>query len=220
MSLKGKNRAIYSYNNEQRVESNFMYKDFEKSHSYRSNFQNAKFDYASLRAAHMKFCNFDGASFKETEFVGTNLRGSTFRGARFQGAIFRATILENANFKDAEFIDCYFVGMGVSNAKNFPSDCNGITFLNTMPNVADFSEELINVVQELRMNDIIRRSNTLHLKQGKVNTLSLMILRKTYSEEELIQLLPMITSLIEVQFYTLSYLKMLLKKVSQTAILK
>ena len=50
MSLKGKNRAIYSYNNEQRVGSNFMYKDFEKSHSYRSNFQNAKFDYASLRA--------------------------------------------------------------------------------------------------------------------------------------------------------------------------
>ena len=69
MSLKGKNRAIYSYNNEQRVGSNFMYKDFEKSHSYNSNFQNAKFDCASLRAAHMKFCNFDGASFKETEFV-------------------------------------------------------------------------------------------------------------------------------------------------------
>ena len=73
MSLKGKNRAIYSYNNEQHAGSNFMYKDFEKSHSYRSNFQNTKFDYASLRAAHMKFCNFDGAGFKETEFVGTNL---------------------------------------------------------------------------------------------------------------------------------------------------
>lgn len=220
MSLKGKNRAIYSYNNEQRVGSNFMYKDFEKSHSYNSNFQNAKFDCASLRAAHMKFCNFDGASFKETEFVGTNLRGSTFRGAKFQGAIFRATVLDKADFKNAEFIDSYFVGTGVSNAKNFPVDCSGITFLNTMPSMSDFSEELISVVQGLRTNDVIRHSNTLHLKHGKINTLSLMILLKSYSEKELVQLLPMIISLIEVQFYTLSYLKRLLKKVAQTAILK
>ena len=63
-------------------------------------------------------------------------------------------------------------------------------------------------------------SNTLHLKHGKINTLSLMILLKSYSEKELVQLLPMIISLIEVQFYTLSYLKRLLKKVAQTAILK
>lgn len=58
-----------------------MYKDFEKPHSYNTNFQNARFDYASLRAAYMKFCNLDSSSFKETEFIGTNLRGSTFSGS-------------------------------------------------------------------------------------------------------------------------------------------
>lgn len=43
MSLKGKNRAIFSYNNVDRNESNFVYKDFEKTRSYHSSFVGAKF---------------------------------------------------------------------------------------------------------------------------------------------------------------------------------
>ena len=38
MSLEGKNRKVFSYNNEDRRGSNFMYKDFEKCNSYHTNF--------------------------------------------------------------------------------------------------------------------------------------------------------------------------------------
>lgn len=98
MSLKGKNRAIFSYSNIARNGSNFMYKDFEKTKSYRSNFKNAIFDYASLRAAHLKFCNFDEASFVETEFIGTNLRDF---GGRFLENGFKLMLDElNGKYSD------------------------------------------------------------------------------------------------------------------------
>lgn len=219
MSLKGKNRAIFSYDKKDRSGSNFMYKDFEKTKSYRSNFKNAKFDYASLRAAHLKFCSFDEASFVETEFIGTNLRGSTFRGAKFKGTIFRATVLDQTNFPGATFKNCYFVATGVSSASKFSNNCNGITFLNAMPCMNGFSSVLIEVVEGLRKNDIIRRSNTLHLKQRKINTLSLTILLQSYSEDELIELLQRVTNDLTTQFYTLSYLKVLLKKAVQSDII-
>lgn len=81
MSLKGKNRKIYSYINQSRRGSNFRYKDFEKTNSYHTDFGQANFSCVSLRSAHMKYCNFNGALFNGTEFVGTNLRGSSFNGA-------------------------------------------------------------------------------------------------------------------------------------------
>ena len=219
MSLKGKNRAFFSYNNVDKSNSNFMYKDFEKTKSYHSNFKNAKFDYASLRAAHMKFCNFDGASFVETEFVGTNLRGSTFKRGNFKETIFRATVLDKTDFSGATFENCYFVDIGVSSISKFPNNCSGITFLNAMPSNENFSAELMEVVENLRENEFVRRSNTLHLKKGKINTLSLMILLKSYSEDELIELLQNVTNDLTTQFYTLSYLKVLLKKAAQSDII-
>lgn len=74
MSLKGKNRALFSYKNTARIESNFQYKDFEKTKSYNTNFSKATFKGVSFRAAHMKFCNFSSCHFYDDDFVGTNLR--------------------------------------------------------------------------------------------------------------------------------------------------
>ena len=94
VSLKGKNRAIFSYNNVDRNESNFMYKDFEKTRSYHSSFVGAKFTGTSFRAAHMKYCNFSTYVFQDSDFVGTNLRGSVFSGAYFKDCIFVASVLD------------------------------------------------------------------------------------------------------------------------------
>lgn len=88
MSLVGKNRAVFSYNNVTKQNSNFMYKDFEKTKSYHTNFENAHFAGTSLRAAHMKYCNFTNCVFTGTEFIGTNLRGSKFICAKFIDCIF------------------------------------------------------------------------------------------------------------------------------------
>lgn len=212
MSLEGKNRKVFSYNNEDRRGSNFMYKNFEKCNSYHTNFCDTNFNYASLRGAKMKYCNFSGASFVGTEFVGTNLRGSNFCNAHFEDAIFNATVLDNTIFKNATFQNCYFINTGIGKAKCFPENSSGITFFSLYPATENFSEKLIQIVESLRENDIIRRSHTLHLKGGKINTLSLFILIQSFSEEDLIARLPKIPNLLTGQFYTLSYLERLLKK--------
>ena len=213
MSLEGKNKKLFSYNGIDKTGSNFMYKDFEKTSSYNSCFKQANFNFASLRGAKMKFCDFTQASFVGSEFVGTNFRGSNFNGAHFEDAIFWCSVLDKTNFERASFERCYFIGTGTSKARKFPADTTGITFLSKLPPVSDFSSALLQVVQDLRMNDIIRRSHTLHLKGGRVNTLTLQILLMDYSEDTLITLLPQIPPLLTSQFYTLSYLKTLLKKV-------
>ena len=117
-------------------------------------------------------------------------------------------------FENAKFENCYFVSTGISKTRKFPLDCTGITFFHTPPAADTFSDELLQVVEELRSNDIIRRSHTLHLKKGKVNTLSLHILLQSYSEDDLIALLPQVPQYLATQFYTLSYLKNLLKKIA------
>lgn len=214
MSLEGKNRKIYSYNNVDRSDNNFMYKDFEKTNSYNSSFRKANFNFTSFRGAKMKFCDFSEASFIGSEFVGTNLRGSNFSGAYFQDAIFCVTVLDKAIFKNAKFENCFFVSTGISRTKNFPSECDGIIFLDSYPSTDIFSNELLQIVEGLRSNDIIRRSHTLHLKKGKVNTLSLHILLQSYSEDDLISMLPQVPQRLTTQFYTLSYLRNLLKKMA------
>jgi len=219
MSLIGKNRAIFSYNGKDRSESKFINKDFEKTKSYRSIFKNADFSGTSLRAAHMKFCNFDNATFVGTEFIGTNLRGSTFRRAKFVDAIFAATVLDSTDFSGATFEKCYFIGTSFKSAKKVPSETDGITFMTSMPTTDLFSKNLIDAVESLRSNDIIRKSHTLHGKEGKLNTLSLMLLKNDYSETDLISLLSFAPHVITTQFYTLSYLRKLLKKISENAIL-
>lgn len=218
MSLVGKNRKIYSYNNVDRRSSNFTYKDFEKSCSYHSNFSGCNFTAASLRAAKFKFCSFYGALFSQTEFIGTNLRGCNFSKAVFVDAIFNAAVLDRANFSGATFQNTIFLNTGISTAKNFPENVNGIIWLPGMPAYSEFSSDLLNATESLRSNDVIRRSNVLHLKRGKINTLSLYILRQTFSEEELIKAFSALPDHITTQFHTVSYLKKLLTKMQKAGI--
>lgn len=155
----------------------------------------------------MKFCDFTQASFVGSEFVGTNFRGSNFNGAHFEEAIFWCSVLGKTNFESPSFERCYFISTGTSNTRKFPADTTGITFLSKLPPASDFPSALLQAVQDLRTNDIIRRSHTLHLKGRQVNTLTLQILLMDYSEDTSITSLPQIPPLLTSQFYTLSYLK-------------
>lgn len=214
MPLEGKNRKVYSYNNKDKSGCNFMYKDFEKTNSYHTNFSQSNFSYVSFRAAHLKFCNFYGAIFIGTEFVGTNLRGSSFKGATFKDAIFIGTVFDKTNFTGANFENCIFNATKINGITGLDSSSSGIRVLTQMPSADDFSSELVDVVQSLRNNDIIRKSHTLHTKNNGINTIYINELLRDYSEEELIRLLPKIENLITTQFYTLSYIKKLLQKAS------
>ncbi len=217
MSLEGKNRALFSYNNSERVGSQFIFKDFEKTKSYHTNFSTSSFKGVSFRGAHLKYCSFVSCTFHDTDFVGTNLRGSNFTGAHFVDCVFVSVTIDKAKFKDATFEHCYFVGTAISPSilKNNNSE-DKIIVLPHYPPHDEFDSELIQHVEKLRANDIIRRSNTLHCKNGKINTLTLMILKEQYSENELIKYLPLLPNYITTQFYTISYLKMILTKIKKS----
>ena len=216
MSLVGKNREIFSYNNKNKDGCKFIYKDFEKTRSYHSRFVNAEFTGTSLRGAHMKFCNFTNCKFTGVDFIGTNLRGCNFTRAKFEKCIFSSAVLENANFRDATFENCYMAGNLLSKAKNVPQGNIGIKIVSANPVAESISGELVNVIQSLRENDIIRRSRTLHSKNNKINQLSAIILLDDYTEEELLRLLPMLPDYVTSQFYTFSYLEALLTKIKKS----
>jgi len=99
-------------------------------------------------------------------------------------------------------------------------DNDGIVILESMPAQEYIMYELREVIERLRGNDIVRRSNILHLKKGRINTLTVMVLKKEYTEEELIRYLPILPQYVTTQFYTVSYLKMILKKIEKSYIMK
>jgi hypothetical protein len=219
MSLVGKNRKVFSYNNQDKRKSNFTYKDFEKSNSYHTDFSECNFSFASLRAAKFKFCSFWGATFIQTEFVGTNLRRSNFTNAVFRDCIFKQAILDRANFNNAVFENTIFIATKMNTAQKLSENTTGIICITHAPRISDFSKELIEATEKLRQNNIVRRSNVLHMKRGQINTIYLSLLMKTYSEEELIKSFQILPEYLTTQFHTLSYLENLLKKLRSTGII-
>ena len=155
--------------------------------------------------------------FQGTEFVGTNVKGSNFKKACFKNAIFNSVVLDKADFDDALFEDTIFLSTGMKNVKHLPENTKGIIILDKMPHENGFSNNLLMEVEQLRFNDIIRRSSVLHLKNKRINTLSLFLLLKQFSEEELFKALPLLPENLTTQFYTVSYLQKLLIKIIASA---
>lgn len=88
---------------------------------------------------------------------------------------------------------------------------SGITVINLKETQLNVLPELVKKIESLRTNDFVCRSNTLHLKQSKINMVTLFVLLQDYSQEDLINLIPRIPAYIDRDFYTISYLKRLLK---------
>ncbi len=214
MSVVGKNRNPLSYKNKDRRQSNFMYKDFSKSSSINSNFSECNFRFISFRGAKFKYCEFDRALFDGSEFIGTNLRGSHFSNAIFKDVIFNGAVLDKSNFTEAKFSNTIFYNTSINTAKGISKNTDGIIVFEKAISEDQFSKELITIIQDLRKNDYIRRSRTLHLKEGKVNTLYLMLLLHDFEEQPLIEGLRMLPNLISKPFYTLSYIKNILRKLA------
>lgn len=215
MSLEGKNRYLFSYSSKQLDNKKFQYKDFEKTKSYNSVFTKTDFIGTSFRAAQFKYCTFVDCNFIESDFVGTNFRGSKFINCSFDNCLFQSTNCERTGFKDCTYNCCYLDGNRV--------DCfncsTGITIMDLKEIQSHIIPELEKEIENLRTNDFIRHSHTLHLKRNKINLVALFILLQEYTQEDLINLLPRISAHIDRNFYTISYLKKLLKKAEKDAII-
>lgn len=200
-SVKGN----FVYNNIEKKDKNFMYKNLERSNCYNCDFSGSNFDYVSFRGAHFKSSRFFHCSFKWAEFIGTNLKGSDFKNAVFENAVFDSVNLEGANFKDAQFINTIFLSTDLEKAKNLNSSDSGIKIFHEMPSL-EISDALKRAVINVMRNKYVKDARVLDTKEGGLNLINIMILLEHFQEETLIKGLNKIELELDRDFYTLSYI--------------
>jgi hypothetical protein len=194
----------FYYDNAEKTNKNFIYKNLKRSKCYNCNFSNSNFDYASLRGAHFKKCNFFRCSFNGSEFIGSNLKGCKFKEAKFEDTVFEGANIDAVDFKDAKFKNTIFVGCDITKAKNLKENEKGIRVFEQMPEF-EISEDIKKLVADLMDNEFIKKSRVFDTKDGTINTLTLMILSEKFDEETLIEGLHFIKYEIDRDFHTLSY---------------
>ena len=202
----------FHYNNIEKKDKNFMYKNFKRSNCYNCNFSHSNFNFATFRGAHFKTCSFMNGTFEGTEFIGTNLKNSKFKNAKFKNAIFEGANLDGTDFKDAKFENTIFLACKLEKTKNFSRELQGIRIFEGMPEI-NISSELEEALNSLMENKYVKASRIFDTKEGNINTLTLMILKENFNEEELIKGFKEIKSQIDRDFYTVSYIIRLINKV-------
>ena len=195
----------FYYDNAEKTNKNFIYKNLNRSKCYNCNFSNSNFDYASLRWAHFKKCNFFRCSFKGAEFIGSNLKGCKFKEAKFEDTVFEGANLDAADFVDAKFKNTIFVDCDITKAKNLNLNDRNIRIFDVMPEF-EINENLEKIVLSSMENQFIKKSRVFDTKEGTINTLTLMILSEKFNEETLLEGLHYIKHEVERDFHTLSYI--------------
>lgn len=210
MAVNQRTKRNFHYNNIEKKDKNFMYQNLEGSNCYNCNFAGSNFDYVNFRGAHFKSSSFMKCSFKWSEFIGTNFRKSNFKNAIFENTIFDSVKLQDVDFKDAKFVNTIFVSTDISKAKNLNINNPEIRIFDEMPTI-EISEDLKNAAFATFSNKYIKSSRLLDTKEGALNYLNIMILLENFDEETLIKGLNFITTEVDRDFYTLSYIIKLIK---------
>lgn len=209
-----KNQSVkgnFNYNNIEKKDKNFMYKNLRRSNCYNCNFSNSNFNFASFRGAHFKSCDFSKCTFTWAELIGTNLKGSNFKGAKFENTVFDSVNLDGVDFKNAEFKNTIFLATDMEKAKNLNANDPEIKVFDKMPNI-ELSEELRNAVINSMQNEYVKESRVLDTKDGSLNLLNIMILLENFNEETLINGLNIIERELDKDFCTLSYIIKFIEK--------
>lgn len=182
------------YNNTQKTNKNFMYRDLKRSNCYNTNFSGSNFSFASFRGAHFKSCDFFDCKFEWTEFIGTNLKKSKFKKSIFKNVVFEGVNLDGVDFLDAKF----------EKAKNLflPEETRVFEIMPEL-NISDSLKKAINLAME---NKYIKNSRTLDTKEGEINPISVMLLLENFNEKSLIKGLNLMNEKVEKDFSTLSYI--------------
>lgn len=203
-----KNKKIdtaLKYNKTSKINKNFMYQDLKRSNCYNCDFSKSNFNFTSLRGAHFKSCNFYGCTFKSAEFVGSNLKGSKFTKVKFEDTIFEGAKLENVDFTGATFKNVIFVSTDLSQTINLNYKEDEVKIYEQMPEI-EISDNLKNAINKAMENNYIKKSRTLDIKDGGINTISIMILIEKFREKRLVEGLYILSEKIDKDFCTLSYI--------------
>lgn len=155
-------------------------KFYSKAQCFRANFSQASFFNVNFKGAILTSCSFKSASFSQVEFLGSNLKKSNFTNSTFKHCVFSGVLMKKANFKGCRFENCIFVNTNLGAAKNMTIDENN-TLLSHHP-IVEVSSELMELFNGLRFHPKIQNSRVLHLKGGKLNSLTVMSLLQRLGE--------------------------------------
>ncbi|RTB44079.1 pentapeptide repeat-containing protein [Pseudomonas aeruginosa] len=213
MSLVGKNRKVFSYNNSDVRDKLFQNKDFNKAQPYHSNFSQSRFENSSFSATKFKFCAMYESTFDDCDFTGTLFRKCNLQKARFNRCLIRASQFEGCKMKGAIFSECIIVGSNVP--VGYDLGLNNIS-LTSNPSVNDFDPLLIGLIEDLRSNKFIRKSAIFHLKRQRINTVTLKYLMMRFDIDFLLEYIPRLKSEIKRDFYTVSYIVKALTRLAES----
>ncbi|EMN6201112.1 pentapeptide repeat-containing protein [Vibrio vulnificus] len=217
MTINDRNRFAFSYTAHDARDKNFIYKNFNKSVSYRSNFSQSKFSATSLVGTKFKFCSFYGATFENCLIRGTLFRKCNLQKAVFKNCIISAAVFDRTALKNSKFIGCKVVSAGKFSELTRSENIVNTQIYSTFPSESVFNPVLIQTVEQLREHKQIRKSTVLHRKKGKLDTVSIEVLLGEFSEEFLINNLAVAAEQIKVEFHTLTYIQSMLRKIEANA---
>ncbi|PPK48239.1 pentapeptide repeat-containing protein [Marinobacter persicus] len=161
----------------------FRNKFYSKAQCFRADFSKSSFVNVNFKGAILTGCNFKDSTFTQVEFLGTNLKKSNFTGSVFKYCVFSRVLMKNSNFRDCTFEECIFVSTNVVVAKNVViGKRNRIFKQQPSPEV---SQEILTLLDGFRFNSKVQNSRVLHLKGGKINTLTLQSLVERLGEKRL-----------------------------------
>lgn len=144
-----------------------------------------------------KYVNFWGSHFKKTDFLNSKINGCDFWGVSFNKCKFKNTEIIDSVFMACRFEKCTFEGCKIENS----------TIVNTSLDVAEeiefgsrvevfrkypeceLNQELIKVLDIMKLNALIRKCKLLHLPGNRYNMLNIYLLQRKFGIEELPKLL-------------------------------
>lgn len=211
MPVNDKNKKAFSYSCVDRSGRKFIYKNFNKSCSYKTNFSGTIFDETSFVGTKFKFC-----SFYEAQIRSCLLNGALFRKCNLTDALFEDSIISSSVFKECKIKNCKFYNCKIvctSGLSKIISKRNlkNTEILTAFPSSNNYSKELLKAFDKLRNNRFIKNSSVLFQKRDAINTLSVDILVSEFGENFLVNNLSSLNH-ISCDFHTLSYIKKILYK--------
>lgn len=210
---RNKKSLRYSYNCKDASNAKFFNKNFNKTESYNSNFTGVLFRNTSLIGAKFKFCNLNEVIFENCLVQGALFRKCPMNNVKFVNCIITATKFDRTSLKHTFFDSSVIID--APKIKNLPQDrFSSCDVLDNYYPDTEFSASILEKFEALRNNPFINRSSVLHRKKGKLNTVAIKILLKEFSEDELLNKLPKLEKEISTDFYTLSYITLMLKRIS------
>ena len=188
-----------------------------KSHIVNCDAQNQSFIYVNYRGSIFKKVKFQNCKISGCDFWGTTFNKCDFRGANISDCVFMACKFYNCDFTDTIIDYTTIVNTSLTECKNIFIDST--TQIYTTYPKCDLSDNLKDVIDNLKFNKNLRKCKLLHISDKKYNELNLFLLQQRFTNKELTELLMQLSNHSTATITTYKKLERQLKKIKESGII-